>query len=186
MKAHTERWGGIWLEDTTIRCGNLAVLGSLAWYDYTADPNYQRGRDNYYWNLKKKVSNDAECIDWKYNDIQVSNMLRASLENRMTRLSQIAGVEQVMVITHVPVYARQMPYGSHVDQAMAFYGSYKTGDMLGKFPKLRYIVSGHTHRGAEDTVAGINMRVVDSHYGAPAIERIDIKTGSPYIRTLAI
>ena len=174
-----------WLETDVLKIGNLAIIGTVGWYDYShrifsnesADftaVNYQR--------VKLLFNNDAKYVYWADNrtDVDFSNSLGDALEVRLAKLESDPGVSEVLVITHVPAFIEQMVSlpGDH-PIAASYFGNMTLGNRLLKYPKVRTVVSGHTHRevpvqtiqegGREMTIA-----TVGSDYHAPKFISVTI------------
>src|SRR5262249_28656874 len=59
-----------WLEDKEWRRDGLAVVASLAWYDYSAaDPTLPPMPPEWYAAHKGRYNMDAHLIDWSWSDI---------------------------------------------------------------------------------------------------------------------
>ena len=174
-----------WLETDVLKIGDLAITGTVGWYDYshrivtkeTADftsVNYER--------VKALFNNDARFVYWKNNrtDAEFANILGEALEDRLAKLEADPTVREVLVITHVPAFIEQMvslPDDHPI--AASYFGNMTLGHRLLKYSKVRTVVSGHTHRevpiqtiqvgGREMTIA-----TVGSDYHAPKFISVTI------------
>jgi 3',5'-cyclic AMP phosphodiesterase CpdA len=159
----TREAGALWLEDGELRVGDVAVVGSLAWYDYSAAPEHLRYPDEHYAAIKGSLNNDATCIDWPWSDVEFAWRLRQGLVAGLARLDRDASIRSVVVATHVPIFD---------------FGNLTTGAAVARYGKVRTVVSGHTHCGRSGTVvrdgaAPIDVRVVGSEYRKPAFLVVD-------------
>jgi 3',5'-cyclic AMP phosphodiesterase CpdA len=176
LPAATRQRGLRWLEQDTLRLGSLAVVGTVAWYDYSAaEPSL--GKDEaFFAAVKPQLSNDAYWIDWPASDVEVAAVLRAGLATRLDALQRDPAVADILVVTHVPVLEQQLrrnpaDYGWSV--ANAYFGNLRTGWEILRYPKVRTVVSGHTHFPLHATVPredmpSIDAWVVGGDYGTPA------------------
>jgi 3',5'-cyclic AMP phosphodiesterase CpdA len=172
----TREAGAFWLEQDDVQVDDVAIVGSLAWYDYSAAPEHLRFPDEHFARIKRLLNNDGSRIDWPWSDVEFAARLRQSLVHRLAQLEQDAGVRAVVVATHVPVFEEQMtrkPGNEQWELSNAYFGNLTTGAAVARFPKVRAVVSGHTHCGRRGTVARegahpIEVHVVGSEYGEPA------------------
>jgi 3',5'-cyclic AMP phosphodiesterase CpdA len=165
-----------WLEQDTIQLGSLAVVGTTAWYDYSAaEPSLEKD-EAFFAAVKPQLSNDSYWIDWPVSDVELAAELRVGLGTRLDALQEDPTVAEILVVTHVPVLEQQLrrnptDYGWSV--ANAYFGNLRTGREILRYPKVRTVVSGHTHFGLHATAPRKGMPAVDawvvgSDYGAPA------------------
>jgi hypothetical protein len=181
--------GMLWLENTEWRLGDLAVIGTMAWYDYSAaDPSLPPMPADYYAALKRKFHPDARYIDWAWDDLQFSAILSDQLVTQMQRLQDDPTVGRIAVVTHVPLFEAQMlrkPDDPQWGSGNAFFGNLTIGARIARFPKLAAVVSGHTHVGRMGTaprlapspeLPPISVAVVASDYNVPAYIRLDTES----------
>ena len=176
LPAAARERGIAWLEQEAMRFGTLAVIGTAAWYDYSAaEPSL--GKDEaFFAATKPRISNDAYWIDWRMSDVAFATELRTGLTARLEELESDPAVEQVLVVTHVPVFEQQLhrnPDDFTWSVANAYFGNLRTGQELLRFAKVRRVVSGHTHHDLHAVIprpdmAEIDAWVVGSDYGSPA------------------
>jgi len=177
----TREAGALWLEDGELRLGDVAIVGSLAWYDYSAAPEHLRYPEEHYAAIKGSLNNDAVMIDWPWTDVEFAWRLRQGLVGKLERLERDASVRSLVVATHVPIFEEQMtrkPGNYQWELSNAYFGSLTTGAAVARFEKVRIVVSGHTHCGRRGTVVRegappIEVHVVGSEYGRPAFVVVD-------------
>ena len=182
LPAATRAEGAIWLEGETVRVGDVAIVGSLAWYDYSAvDPGVHAPPD-VVGALKGRFNNDAHWIDWPDDDRAVAARLGAAMRARLRAACDDPSVRAVLVATHVPILEEQMvrrPEDPRWGFSNAYFGNLTLGAAVLGEPKVRAVVSGHTHFGRRAQVARagappIDAAVVGSDYGAPELLSIEI------------
>lgn len=173
--------GMIWLEADTLRVGDIAIVGSLAWYDYSAAPEHLRFPDELYARIKNELVADADWIDWPWSDVEFADTLRTGLRSRLARVARDPAVRSIVVATHVPIFEAQIARkpGDHWwELTNAYFGNLTTGEVVEGFSKVRAVVSGHSHCGKRGivprpAVPPIDVHVVASDYGCPDIVLID-------------
>ncbi len=169
--------GMLWLEDAIWRRGEVALIGSIAWYDYSAaDPTPEPRTKEFYAEYKARKFPDAFFMDWAYTDEEFSTICGDALCARLDRLESDEMVRTVFVITHDPVFDQQMlrkPDDPKWGIINAFFGNMTLGQRLAPLRKLHAVISGHTHVGRQAFVereAGkpIVVWVIPSDYHTPA------------------
>lgn len=178
--------GMVWLEADDLRIGAVAVVGSLAWYDYSAAPAHLPHDAAWYARMKGQCNADAWRVDWPWDDVAVAASLRAGLVRRLERLEADPGVERVVVVTHVPLFECQMtrrPGDEYWERTNAYFGNLETGRAVARFGKVAAVASGHTHQAEAGEVerggglAPIRAVTVGSDYGEPRFEVLELSRG---------
>ncbi|HEU5348186.1 MAG TPA: metallophosphoesterase [Ktedonobacterales bacterium] len=174
--------GMIWLDDAIWRGDGIAVVGSMAWYDYSAvDPTIPPQTTEWYAANKGQYDPDAIYINWKWSDLEMAQMLGDALVKRMESLEDDPTVQAVMVVTHVPLYRVQMfykPGNVRWGTGNAYFGNMTLGQRLLTMRKLRRVISGHTHIGREGSVdrpdlPPLPVSVLASDYHRPIYLAVD-------------
>ena len=182
LPQRTRSMGFHWLEDAPMRlAGGVAIVGSVAWYDYSARAPYLKQTDEYIIKNKSKWAADAFRIDWPWDDFEFSDMCRARLRRQLEELQADESVREILVVTHVPLFEEQLerrPEDENWDAGTAFFGNLTIGGDVREFSKVRYVISGHTHNGMSDTVERdgmlpIEALVVPSDYLRPRWITVD-------------
>jgi len=149
--------GMLWLEDAVWRRGELAVAGSIAWYDYSAiDPTVGPYTLEQIAEYKARKFPDAFFMDWPWTDQEFSARCGDALVARLQALEDDPAVRTTLVVTHDPVFEVQMlrkPGDHGWGRTNAFFGNLTLGQRLTPMRKLRLVISGHTHVGREGRVA---------------------------------
>lgn len=167
--------GFLWLEEENLYLRHVAVVGSMVWYDYSAiDPGISLSVGEIA-TQKMNLNNDAIKIDWPYTDPEFARILEAGLVERLARAAGSDAVTDILVVTHVPILEEQLVRKPSYPQwaiSNAYFGNLTTGHKVLAEPKVRAVVSGHTHVGQHGSVRRVNSRpvsytVVDSDYGRP-------------------
>ena len=174
--------GLCWLERAPLIVGRVGIIGTMAWYDYSAADPALIVPDNYYAAIKGRISNDAHWIDWSWSDVEVARILRDRLVDQLDRLDRNPLVDRIMVVTHVPLFEEQLlrnPDNFAWSVANAYFGNLETGRVVSAFPKVRVVVSGHLHTTRTAVVRrrrspDIQTLVIGSDYGDPAWVQIDL------------
>lgn len=182
LAAASVRAGARWLEEETLRVDGVDIIASVAWYDYSAaDPGVRASPEDFA-SQKRFHNNDAVWLDWPWTDTAFASSRRASLRRRVAASEQDPGARAIVVVTHVPIVEEQMerrPHDPRWSFSNAYFGHLTAGEELVSAPKLRAIISGHSHFGKRATrarpgLAPLSIRVVAADYGAPAYEILDL------------
>lgn len=178
LPAATHAAGMLWLEEAVWRRAGVAVVGSMAWYDYSGvDPTIRPRSPRDFARAKRRYNNDARFVDWPWSDLEMASRLDDALCDRLMRLESDPAVRGVLVVTHVPVFEAQMerrPLDPRWGFSNAYFGNLTLGRRLSASSKLRAVVSGHTHVGRSGYVDRpgapddpVPVAVIASDYGAP-------------------
>jgi hypothetical protein len=174
--------GMIWLEETTWQRDGVAIVGSMAWYDYTAvDPIVPPHAPEWFAKNKGQYNYDAHFINWEWSDPAFAQMLGDALVKRVQALEDDPDVAAVLVVTHVPLYHVQMAYKPgdlRWGTGSAYFGNITLGDRLLPLRKVRRVISGHTHIGREGVVERPNLpplpvSVIASDYNSPVFLAVE-------------
>lgn len=180
--------GMLWLEGTVWQRDGVAVVGSLAWYDYSAaDPAFLSYSPEFFAERKGFYNLDARYVHWPWSDQEFAAQLSDALCKRLQGLEVDPGVCGVLVVSHVPLFEEQMcrkPYDPHWGLSNAYFGNMTLGQQVLKMSKVQAVVSGHTHIGLKGQVRRpdfpeghpLSVSVLGSDYHAPVYSVIDIAT----------
>ena len=166
--------GCIDLERNVWRCGAIAVVGTIAWYDYSAAEKRLVMPDAWYERRKRDLIADR-WIDWSKTDKEFAAEVSESFLGRLEAAEKDPSVEEVVVLTHDPIFECQMirhpdDYGWSCRNA--YFGNLTLGAEVLQFSKVRQVISGHTHNptGGEVPRKGmpsVSAVVIDSDYNRP-------------------
>jgi Icc-related predicted phosphoesterase len=184
--------GWQWLETDPFRAGDVAVVGSVGWYDYSfAPPSLGIPRRFYEHKISpgaaRHLGGYAELLDEargdlsagvleimaRWNDGNFVKLHRSDeqfLDELLTRLdAQLAAVADarrvVAAVHHLPFHQLLPPSRSaQWDFARAFLGSERIGQVLLNHRNVLDVLCGHSHFAAEATVGHIRAVNIGSGY----------------------
>ncbi len=184
LRTVTRALGACWLEDHSLRFGDVAVVGSMAWYDYSGVDRSVGATPEQCAVAKRMFNNDAVWLDWPWSDQALASHLADGLVARLASAAAESTVRAVVVATHVPIVEEQMvrrPDDARWGFSNAYFGHLTLGARVVCEPKVRAIVSGHTHCAVRATLVRdaarggpIDVRVIGSEYGEPAFELVEV------------
>jgi calcineurin-like phosphoesterase family protein len=185
--------GMLWLEEGNWRADGLAVAGSIAWYDYSGAAEDIPPQTEEYWiELKRTplpdgrlINPDSKFINWPWSDVEFARARADALVERMAGLEADPSVEDVLLVTHVPVFREQLIIKPDVPRwgyGNAFFGNLTAGERVRGMRKVRAVVSGHTHIGVKATTAHeagpLPVWVTTSDFHKPTYVVYDSATGA--------
>jgi predicted phosphodiesterase len=193
--------GWHWLETEPFVADDIAVIGSIGWYDYAFAPAALGIPRRFY---ERKVSPGAarqfeqyadlfqttadippvlQEIVARWNDgkfVKLGRSDEAFLNELLARLdAQLHGVAKsrriIAAIHHLP-FAQLLPppHSGTWDFAKAYLGSPKLGELLLRFPNVDTLFCGHSHRPAEAQVDHIHAINIGSGYRAKTFRTVDL------------
>ncbi len=177
--------GMLWLEEAAWRRDGLAVLGSLAWYDYSAvDPRFADRTAAEFAGAKRRYNVDGIYLNWPWGDVEFADRLGEGLCARLEAVERDPSIHSALLVTHVPLFEAQMarkPADARWSYSNAYFGNLTLGQRALRSRKLRAVVSGHTHVGRQGVALrpgapadeGIPVSVLASDYGQPVYHVID-------------
>ncbi len=160
---------------------HLAIVGTMGWYDYSSRAPHLDLDDAALRAMKRLVNHDADYIDWPWSDVAMARYLGRRFAGRLRGASDDAAVNQVLVVTHVPIFEQAVP--NHPESEFwsllrASMGNFTLGELVRRMPKVTHVVSGHIHRAGCWTVPGdfgpIDFRLVGSQKAAPRAVVLDL------------
>ena len=99
------------------------------------------------------------------------------LRQKLVELDKDNRVNEVIVVTHVPVFAEQhVVHPGDKKAGDAYFYNITMGNMIATFKKVRHVVSGHSHRPVDLMVDSIRVITVDSDYGKPGFTLLELDT----------
>ncbi len=174
--------GARWLEGQALTMNGVAVVGTMAWYDYSAIDPHCSAPPHEIAIRKRHYNNDARWIDWPWTDPEVAARLASDFLASLHRCEQDPAIESILVVTHVPIMEEQItrkPRDPVWGFTNAYFGNLKLGGDVITVRKVRAIISGHTHvprkaRIPRNDMPAVDCRVVGSDYGRPSFEVVEI------------
>lgn len=180
LPAETRRRGFIWLEDEVLIWDSLAVIGSLAWYDYSGRPDELRNKsDQAFFDTKGSYVKDGQFVNLPWDDIQFSSILRANFIQRIEQAQSDPKVNDILICTHVPIFREQrVDTPRWNNRVNTYYANFTLGKTVEQYNKVRWAIAGHTHspvRGCHTCPDGrlIYCSVVGSDYNYPDFEIVE-------------
>ena len=165
-----------WLErGPLVLPGGLGIAGNIGWYDYSYQvPGYESTEEEIL-RRKPRYAMDAHKVDWEYTDPEFAQLCRTRLAAQLQFLEADPSVDRILVATHVPIVECQLdPRPEDPDWSLGnpYFGHITMGRMVLAAPKVRWIVSGHTHVGMNGHadrpgLPPVATAVVASDYGRP-------------------
>lgn len=168
----------LWFEETTWQRDGIAVVGSLAWYDYSAvDPTIPFYHPVFFAGMKRAYNMDAVYVDWDWSDGKFAAQLGEALCARLQRLEDDSCIHAVLVVSHLPLFEEQMcrkPHDFDWGFSNAYFGNLTLGRQVLEKKKVQAVISGHTHIGMQGKVkrsgfkgSFLPVSVLASDYYAP-------------------
>jgi 3',5'-cyclic AMP phosphodiesterase CpdA len=193
--------GWQWLETDPFVAGDVMIVGSVGWYDYSFARDALGIPRRFYEN---KVSpgaaqrfsefeglfvpsddipaasrdvlarwNDGKFVKLHRSDEAFLDELLARLESQLTAA---AGARRVIAaVHHVPFHELLPPTrGAQWDFARAYLGSPQLGALLARFPNVSHVLCGHSHFPVEARVGPIHAINIGSGYRYKTFRTIDL------------
>lgn len=173
LRALTEAAGAHYLPAGPLVLGDLAILGSCGWYDYSLAPQWLRESVPEEALAAKHLNgvmwSDARFIAFRdasgglMRDPDVARRMEDELRAQLAKVDADPAVKRVVIATHhQPFYDVVQRTGSLPWEFFnAFMGSTGLGEVIKSSPKVITAVYGHTHIVGEHSVGGLRV------YGAP-------------------
>jgi predicted phosphodiesterase len=184
--------GWHWLEGNPFITDDLAIVGSVGWYDYSfAQP--QLGIPRRFYENKVSpgaaelldrfrplleqdddVSSSARQIVARWNDGQFVKLHRTDeefldelLDDLRRQLEPITTQRVIAAIHHLP-FPQLLPpsHNAQWDFAKAYLGAAKLGELLLQFRNITTVLCGHSHFPAESQIDHIRALNIGSGYRA--------------------
>ena len=160
---------------------HIAIVGTMGWYDYSSRSPHRELDDAALRAMKHLVNHDADYIDWPWSDVAMARYLARRFAGRLRRAAADPAVDQVLVMTHVPIFEEAVPNYPENDfwsLMRAYAGNFTLGELVRRMPKVTHVVSGHIHNAGRWTVPGnfgpIDVRVVGRPKAAPRAVVLDL------------
>jgi 3',5'-cyclic AMP phosphodiesterase CpdA len=189
LPARIRALGWHWLEDVPFVDGDVAIVGSVGWYDYSyapvglpvprrfyeakVSPGAASHLSAYKHLLGEDVTPDALEIVARWNDGKMVKLGRSDavfLDERLASLRRSldrvpAQCRIVAGVHHVPFEELLPPRNSPTwDFARAYLGSSRMGDLLLGDPRITHVFCGHSHYEAESQIGQIRAINIGSGY----------------------
>jgi len=162
--------GWRWLADEPLVIGDVALVGSVGWYDYSfaqkelgiprrfyenkISPGVAQRLEKFAHLLGEDVGERARRLYARWNDgvhvklgMSDEKFLAALLGRLEEQLAGLARVPNVIAAVHCLPFAQLLPpsHNAQWDFAKAYLGSEKIGQLLLKYPNVKRVYCGHSH-----------------------------------------
>lgn len=131
--------------------GPLGIVGSMAWYDYSAaDPTANLTLEDHVQFKQDRNVPEALRIDWPWTDLEVAARSARGIEADFATLGANPAVRRVLAVTHFPVFDWQVPRdpGNRLAALRnAYEANLNIGRVLLGHATLAGVVSGHVPLG---------------------------------------
>jgi putative phosphoesterase len=170
-----EENGFIHLPNTPYIQEDLAIVGSIGWYDYSFRridldiplDNYKakQYRDSYW--------RDLYCVDWTFTDQEATDLLNEKLRYDLKTLP--AKVRRIIYVSHhlpfkeLTFYKDRLPW----DFFSAFMGAVSTGEIVQNDKRIILTISGHSHIRTKLELDNLLAITVPIGYGRPEKDDLD-------------
>ena len=177
----------IWLEGNGYVLGGIGLVGTIAWYDYSAADASIQATPEIFARLKRNFNMDADRVHWAHSDPEFAELVAGPFLATLDRLEADPSIRQTVVFTHVPLLECQMcrkPNDATWSFSNAYFGNLTLGEKVIQRKKVTHIISGHTHVGRHAVVKltdgrALEARVLDSQYGKPVWVGIELEGTIP-------
>ncbi len=192
--------GWQWLETDPFRAGDVAIVGSVGWYDYSFAQSSLEIPERFYAEKLSPgaaaylggydallagddVSPIAREIVARWNDgkfVKLGRPDRAFMDECLSRLTVAceanADVRTIVAAVHHLPFRELLPppKSAQWDFAKAYLGSERIGQLLMNYPNVTKLYCGHSHLPGEVTVGHIHAINVGSGYRHKVYHTLDI------------
>lgn len=178
-----ESTGAHYLPSAPFCVGDVALVGSCGWYDYSFVPDAIRAALDPADFTKKRLEgwmwSDARFIAFRdpqhalMADAEVARRMEAELAAQIRQVDGDGAVRHVVAVTHHQAFSASVRRTGTLPWEFfnAFMGSEALGETILSSPKMRVAIYGHTHTVGEHQVAG--LRVFGTPLGYPR-ERVGL------------
>ena len=204
LPARVRAMGWRWLETEPAIFGDVAIVGSVGWYDYAfarADLGIPRRfyadkvspgaaeRFAEYAHLFERqddIGPEARSIVARWNDGRLVKLgrdddtfLHERLAQLRASLDAVSHVPTVLAaIHHVPFAGLLPPHrGAQWDFARAFLGSPRLGELVSRFKNVRHLLCGHSHFPVTARIGTVDAVNIGSGYRGKRYVMIDLPSG---------
>ncbi len=193
--------GWHWLETEPFTAGDVAVVGTVGWYDYSfASPELGIPRRFYAAKVSPGAAerftafaplfeqadditpiareviarwNDGKFVKLHRNDEAFLHEILDRLERQLMSLSNCR--EIIACVHHVPF--RELlppPHSAQWDFAKAFMGSERLGQLLMSCPKVKRVFCGHSHFRMDENIGDLRAINIGSGYRWKTFQTADL------------
>ncbi len=131
---------------------NWIVIGDLGWYDFSFGDTQYSLEDFSRMKYEKRVWQDSIWSVWDRSTLEMHRYFIKKLESQLNRYRD----KNIIVVTHVlPIKDFTVqPLSPMWEYMNAFLGSSEYGELILKYPNVKYAVSGHVHYRKRKVIKG--------------------------------
>jgi predicted phosphohydrolase len=190
--------GWQWLESDPLQIGDVAVVGSVGWYDYgfavdtlgiprrfyeaKVSPGGAERLSAFRHLVDADVPLEAMEIVARWNDgkfVKLGRSDEAFLEERLDALrrslASVSANRVVAAVHHVPLAELLPPrHKGTFDFVRAYLGSPRLGELLLSDPRVTHVLCGHSHFGVDTQIGSVRAINVGSGYGHKNVLTLDV------------
>jgi predicted phosphodiesterase len=193
--------GWHWLEDEPFVAGDLAVVGSIGWYDYSfaaeslgiprrfyqakVSPGAARRLSQFapLFDRTDDIPANAEEVVARWNDGKFIKLGRdddafvGQLLIRLTaQLESLRASERIIACIHHLPFRELLPppHSSQWDFAKAFLGSERFGQVISSYDNVTDLYCGHSHLPMRARIGKINAINIGSGYRIKTFETLEV------------
>lgn len=201
LPARVRACGWHWLESDPWVSNDVALVGSMGWYDYSmAQPELQIPERFYeakvspgaaerlgdfqkLFEPRDDIPESAMKVVARWNDgrfVKLHRSDRAFLEELLdqlrAQLDALSGVRRLVALIHHLPFADLLPPSKSAqwDFAKAYLGSVRIGELLLRYPNLSDVYCGHSHFAAEATVGHIHAQNIGCGYRQKLLKVVEL------------
>lgn len=168
LKQETTRAGCLWLEGNYVVRQDIAIVGSYLHYDYSAiDTVGPCSKLPPAWFEKNKGSynNDGNYMRGLPDDKTFADQIGKVFLDQLHQAQDNPEVNHIVVVTHVACLEEQMcrhPHDANWAMATPYFGNLTYQKAILACDKVRWVVSGHSHKGRKEIIQRGQMEDVQA------------------------
>lgn len=156
--------------------GDLAFIGNIGWYNYSALNENHLQLPSEYWQKMKYIWKfyPDHLINLRVNDIEFANKCTITIDKKIKEVSKINQVKGIVVCTHHPIFYNDILLQNNYQKdkqydriSDIFFYHPDMGKTLKQNEKLLYVVSGHIHTKTISTIGHITNYTIGGDYKKP-------------------
>lgn len=193
--------GWHWLEGDAWQAEDLAIVGSVGWYDFSFaaealgiprrfyEAKMSPGAADYVHDPRGLLNDTSDIsphgreVVARWNDGKFVKLHRSDeqfLAERLTelrrQLERVASASTVLAAIHHLPFAELLPppHSAQWDFAKAYLGSGQIGQLLQSYSNVKHVYCGHSHYGCQATVGQIDAVNIGSGYRAKHFVTLEV------------
>ena len=201
LPKRVETLGWQWLQTTPFVSDEIAIVGSLGWYDYSfaqeslgiprrfyeakISPGAAERFEEYAHLFERTddISRHAHEVLARWNDGKFVNLGRSDeqfldelLVTLTSQLDSLRGHPRVLAAIHQLPFRELLPppHSAQWDFAKAYLGSERIGKLLLEYPNVKDVFCGHSHFPAEAQVGYVHAKNTGCGYRKKTLHVVDV------------